>query len=52
MTALVSIAALDDTAVNEGVETIVIEGQADAGFKVRPVAIRLHDHDYSANRIN
>ena len=52
--AIFNLTTVDDEAMNEGVETIVIEGEADQGFRVRPAAIRLFDVDRDSNalRIN
>ncbi len=50
--AVIRLAAIDDGERNEGVETIVIEGEADRGFRVRPAAIRIYDNDNSTGRIN
>ena len=50
--AVIRLNAIDDSVRDEGVETIVIEGEADRGFRVRPAAIRIYDNDNSAGRIN
>ena len=50
-TARVDITAVDDSTMNEGCETIVIEGTA-AGYTVRSVAVLLYDNDPSPNRID
>ena len=52
LSAMMIITVHDDSAADEGVETIVIGGSADGGFKVRPFAFRIRDNDHSANRIN
>ena len=52
--AVFNLTTVDDEVMNEGVEMIVIEGEADQGFRVRPAAIRLFDVDRDSNalRIN
>ena len=52
--AVFNLTTVDDEVMNEGVETIVIEGEADGGFRVRPAAIQLFDVDRDSNllRIN
>ena len=50
--AVIRLNSIDDGERNEGVETIVIEGEADRGFRVRPAAIRIYDNDNSTGRIN